>query len=198
MLKVLTIADAIGIAYMAVVSGKIDVDPDKNHATATCKQFPIIVRYAVLKPTLSIVREEPLTEIAFAFTPLNPPALPLDKPKTKVKGVGRALTSAISPVFVDFYEKHRHWLRATFGSDTTAWPPLFNFARMLRNFISHTEGRVHFDNPKAAAVTWHHLSYSPVDEGKAVMGYDIDVGDLIVLMFELSDELDRLGCSLNP
>jgi hypothetical protein len=197
MLKLLFIADALAVALLVLHRGKVNLDAEKDHATATCKQFPIILRYPVLKPTLSILHEEPLTEITFSFTPLDPPALPPTAGKRKLKGVGRSLLGAVSPVFVDFYEKHRSWMTATFGKHPD-WPPLFRFAWMLRNFISHTEGRVRFNDPNIAPVTWHQLSYSPADNGRQVIGVDIDIADLVVLMFELSDELDRRGCPLNP
>jgi hypothetical protein len=138
-----------------------------------------------------------MAEIAFAFHPNKPKPVPPGKTQTTVQGYGHYVLGAVTPVYVDFWEKHRRWIRATCGAESYKWPPLFEFARMVRNFISHHAGHVHFDNPNAPSVTWHHLRYSPADEGKLVIGTEIQLAELIILLFELGDELDKLSCPLN-
>src|SRR5262245_2264609 len=82
--KILVIADAVGLAYMAVVAVRIEANPAENYATATCKQFPIRVCYPVLEPTLSLVRQEPLTRIPITFTPLELVGMPPGKVQVTV------------------------------------------------------------------------------------------------------------------
>jgi hypothetical protein len=102
----------------------------------------------------------------------------------------------ITPIFVDLFEQHRLWLRTRYGGDANAWPSLFNFARLIRNFISHHRGHIHFDNKNAPPVSWHHVVYSPKDEGKLAVGHGADFlpADIIILLVEFSQELDRVGC----
>lgn len=194
--RVLIIIDGIGIALTALITGRL-VEAGK-YAVIGCRQFPIEIKAPVLTPTQALACGSPMTEIGFFFGPKEATVLPPGQTQTNIKGYGHPTLVAVTPIYVDFFEKHKGWLRATLGGDPNTWPPLFNFARAVRNFISHHAGHVHFDNPNAPSVTWHHLTYMPADEGKQVIGSDIDLGDLIVLLFELSDELDRLGCPLNP
>lgn len=44
-------------------------------------------------------------------------------------------------------------------------------------------------NPRP--VLWHHLNYNQALNGRQIVGYDLSVGDMLVLLFELGDELDR-------
>jgi hypothetical protein len=198
--KVTLILDSFGIGIMYALLGRVEIEESvRNSTAAQCAQFPITVRIPVVKTLRAVAQGKPLTEIRFAFLEKKPaPPLPPGKVQTTVKGHGAITLSAITPIYVDFFEKHRLWIKASFGSDAYKWSPLFNFARALRNFISHHAGHVHFDNPNAMPVNWHHLQYSPADEGKKVIAADIDIGDFIVFMFEFADELDRHGCPLNP
>ena len=50
-----------------------------------------------------------------------------------------------------------------------------------------------FPGKKSKPVSWHHLTYSTANLDDDVIGKDIDIGDLILLFFELGDEFDALG-----
>jgi hypothetical protein len=65
---------------------------------------------------------------------------------------------------------------------------------MARNWIFHHQGVVNFENPKAPPVSWHHLTYGQADRGKLAVGGDLGFAEMVILIFELSDELDRLDC----
>jgi hypothetical protein len=194
------ISNSMGIAIMFAFLGRVELDESpQNDSAAFCSQFPIVVRYPALTPIRAIAHSTPYDEMHVGFLPKEVAILqPPGKMHTEFKGYGRSVLMAITPVFVDFFEKHRAWIKSQFGGDAYVWPTIFNFARVLRNFISHHAGRVHFDNPAAGPVRWHNLEYSPSDEGKLVISADIDIGDLIILMFEIGDELDRLECPLSP
>ena len=79
----------------------------------------------------------------------------------------------------------------------TNWPPLLNFASVVRNAISH-DGKVFFQTDNPAPSQWYQLSYSYADHGKKIIGEELEFGDLLLLMFELSDELDKRNCPINP
>ena len=200
--KLILISDSVGIASIYALLGVVEPieETPRNATRAECIQFPtIVVRFPVLTALKAVVRGSPLTQFTVAFVERKPPPpLPPGRATTTLKGHGAFALSLMTPIYVDFFEKHRRWLRAQFGGDPNSWPMLFNFARALRNFISHNAGRVDFENSKAPAVSWHSLSYAYANNGSLVLGQDIDIGDLIVLLFELGDELDRLGCPPHP
>jgi hypothetical protein len=198
--NIVLIADSVGIAVMYALLGRVEpiAEIPQNDTAVQCAQFPFFVRFPVLTTLKRVAQGNPLTEMKVSFPPTGPSPLPPGKAQSTVKGHGAFALTLITPIYVDFFERHRLWIKATFGGDAYAWPPIFNFARVLRNFVSHHAGHVHFDNTNAAPVTWHNLTYSPADEGKKVLVADIDVGDLIVLLFEIGDEIDRHNCPLNP
>ncbi len=198
--KLVLIADGLGIAIMAVQSGGHFEFTGVPCTTALCGSFPVAVKFPLLMPTIAMAEGRPMTEIAFSFEPKTPQIVPPGKKANIVQDYGNSVLHALTPIYVDFFEKHRRWLKAKYpGSNANVdWPPLFNFARMIRNFISHHAGHVHFPSQNSPGVTWHHLNYSPADDGKQVLGADIHIGDLIVLFVEIGDELDRLGCPFDP
>ncbi len=198
--KVVLILDSFGIGILYALLGRVEIEESTRNSTAIqCVQFPIVIRVPIVTTLRAVAQGKPVTQIRFAFLEKKPPPpLPAGMEKTTIEGHGATTLSAITPIYVDFFEKYRSWIRAKFDGDPYTWPEPFNFARVLRNFISHHAGRVHFDNPNAKPVSWHKLQYSPADDGKKVVAADIDIGDLIILMFEFSDELDRQGCPLNP
>ena len=50
---------------------------------------------------------------------------------------------------------------------------------------------------KQKAVEWYHLKYSVNDHGRDV-SLDLCFGDFLILMFEMSDTLDKHGCPIEP
>jgi len=186
------IMDAMSIA-MSVMSGQ-GVSPDENSLLGiTCNQFQLAIYIPAIRPTRALVKGVRVETVGVSFGPK--PVKPDDVKSINTEEVGLSL---VDPIFVDFYEKHRKWIAAKYSGETQNWPPIFNFARMLRNFISHHEGRVHFDNPNASPVSWHQLSYAPRDEGRQVVGGDLYMGDILFLMYEMGAALDLAGCPLNP
>lgn len=59
-----------------------------------------------------------------------------------------------------------------------------------RNAMSH-KNVITFKNPNAGNVSWHHISYGPADNGRALIGGGMEIGDVMILLFEVSEELDR-------
>jgi hypothetical protein len=200
--KLILIADSVGIASIYALRGVVEPieETPRNATAAECIQFPtLVVRFPILTTLRATVTGSPLTELTLGVVERKPPPpLPPGRAQSTIKGHGGFALILMTPIYVDFFEKHRLWIRATFGGDPYAWPGLLNFARCLRNFISHTAGHVHFENKNAGPVRWRNLQYSPADEGRKVLAADIDIGDLILLMCELSDLLDQHNCPLSP
>ena len=89
----------------------------------------------------------------------------------------------------NYFERHRPQIEARFGNDpNSAWPGVWNFARVIRNAMSH-KGMIHFDNPKATPVSWKGLEYSPRDNGRPVLHTDLWPGDLIDMLIEMDTHL---------
>jgi hypothetical protein len=101
---------------------------------------------------------------------------------------------AISPLFVDFFETVRPWLEQN-AVDSAKWPSVLDFGRVIRNACSHG-GKLHMPKPSSRPVSWYQLHYDPSQHGKQIIGADLGFADLLILMIEMSDELDRIGCSV--
>jgi hypothetical protein len=108
------------------------------------------------------------------------------------------INNLLTPYFVDFWEKYRPWIAGNQPRSPEQWTPPLNFARMMRNWISHHRGRVNFPNPNDSGVTWEHISYYPSDKDKQAFGGDLVLGDLLLLIFEVAEALSALSCPLDP
>ena len=58
-------------------------------------------------------------------------------------------------------------------------------------------GKLNMSDLKARDVEWYQLKYGVKDDGRSIY-LDIGPGDFIILMFEMSDELDKAGCPIDP
>lgn len=95
----------------------------------------------------------------------------------------------IFPIFTEFYENHLGDIRGCFGETAVKWPPIWQFARIVRNAMAHGS-RINITNPNAAPVVWKGLSYGPAQNGREIFGVDIEVGDILMMMFLMSSALD--------
>jgi len=120
------------------------------------------------------------------------PDEPHEKPPHKSNGFRDATLSITSMLYLSLFERQVPWLTANVSTDRNKWGPIPCFGRMLRNAAAH-EGRLSMDNPNTPAVSWKHLTYGPPDNGRQILGGDLNIADLLFFMFDLSDELDRLG-----
>jgi hypothetical protein len=191
LLTLMTAFDALGIATECMKTGVLN--PTPGNVAIEAHQFGLWIKFSALKPTEAMTKTTTPTGFQFIFAKDPGKSGPQIGPT--MSGYKSTLMAITTAIYVTVYEQHRKWVRQTFGADPNAWPPLFNFARAIRNFIVHHDGKVHFDNPNAAPVTWHHLTYSPADEGKQAVGHGyVSVGDLIVLLVEYGDAFDSAGC----
>jgi hypothetical protein len=106
-------------------------------------------------------------------------------------------TKVIAPFFVEFYEDFGPWIRTHVHTEFIKWPPVWQFARIVRNAASHG-GRVGTGNPAFLPVTWHGLTYGPAQDGHKLFGADLALADILLLMLEMNDSLDQLGCPIEP
>ena len=156
------------------------------------RQFPVTVKLPEFGPIECALKQERYHVIQVRFEPKQSPA-----GNTVGLGLTREASNSIClatilPVFSTFFEDNVAWLLQNVHSVKSQWPGVIGFARVVRNAVAHG-GSIKI-NPNATPVTWHHLSYGPAENGKQIIGTDLIFGDLMILMFELSDELDRRGC----
>lgn len=109
-------------------------------------------------------------------------ALPLGVFEHFIFGLGQAMLTT-------FFERHKKSIRGTFGG-VSNWPPVWKFARVVRNAMSHG-GRVRIDD--CAQVQWHNLSYSSADNDRRVVLDDLWPADLFVFLNELQRALIHQG-----
>jgi hypothetical protein len=100
----------------------------------------------------------------------------------------------IVPHLVEFYENSRPWLDANVSGGFARWPNVWQFGRIIRNAASHNLVRI--NDPNFRPVTWYGLTYGPTPHGQSIFEADWTFADLLILMFEMNDALDQLGCRI--
>lgn len=118
--------------------------------------------------------------------PLNKlPQIPRDHKLTGMHGLGQ---TTVTSMFVDFYESHVGDVRTDHGGDPTGWPDVWNFARVIRNALSHG-GTVEVRNSNADPVSWRGLTYSSSENGQRVLFQDLAIVDIIFLMEDMNSHI---------
>ena len=123
----------------------------------------------------------------------------VEKPEKKkaysreTSGFAKVVVHFIKPIFVDFFETYKPFLEESLRGNHYNWPGVWNFGRVIRNSISHG-GEIYFKKSTAQSVSWYGLTYGPPDNGQLAVSGDLSFTDMLILMFEMDDELDRLGC----
>jgi hypothetical protein len=197
------INSAIVIAGNYLTTGTVDqYAPGASRSTIECNQLDIAVVvpiYGCFEAALLNIRPE-IIHVHFHERVQAPPggysvwAAGINHAPPSF-GLVLVVARMMTPIFGEFYESYAPWVKNKFG-DPDNWPMVWNFARIVRNAISHGE-ELEIRNPNAKTVSWYGLSYSHADNGKRIFGFqgaDLTPGDMIVLMFELSDALDEAGC----
>jgi hypothetical protein len=186
------------VIFTSVICLRFNAQNQGSPLNITCTQFPNIVVWIPDKTILPVIHQRGRpTAIAYLIDLAPQQQHPPGGSQAKVD-FASLIQHLIDPFYVSFYESHYQWIRRNCGGDAYAWPSILNFARVMRNSVVHHGGRVQFDNPNAGPVQWYHLAYSPAENGRQAVGGDLGLADILILMFEIADELDRLGCPLNP
>ena len=128
-----------------------------------------------------------------AYSPIAP-----DLNGGTIEAVRAPAEHLAAAVFSFFVEPAVDWIKRHVTSDYHRFPPIANFARVVRNALVHG-GTVNINNPNSATVSWRGRTYGHAQHGQKILntGTGLSTGHLIFLMLELSDELDALGAPLN-
>jgi hypothetical protein len=138
----------------------------------------------------SIRGQEPnRIEIEMAHDPKVP-----EPPAPRYSGFRNVLAAIISHSFVDFFRAHEAWLQDRYGTDHARWPklPITQFCRVVSNSVAHGN-KLRLKSPGSMRVEWRGVAYDFSRNGDQVLFGDLSAGDIIVLMFDVSEELDALS-----
>lgn len=101
--------------------------------------------------------------------------------------IGPLLHTMGQALGTNFFEQNVESIKRRHGDNPSGWPPVWNFARVIRNAMSHG-GKINFANPNAQTVSWKGLGYGPADNGRHVLHSDLWPGDLFDLLIEMDAE----------
>jgi hypothetical protein len=183
--NLLIVISSVGIASTYVVEGKVDLTTI-SFVTLECHQYPTEIRIPFVGPLEIALKNLEPDGIEIDFVAKTTPTKTF---AVKSSGFKKVIGSVIGSLLSDFYEANKDWLKGNVSTDPYNWPPVWNFARIVRNAVAH-DGAIYFKSPTAAPVKWYNLQYSPADNTKSVLY--MSAGDLIALMFEMSNELEKL------
>lgn len=182
---------ALGIATLTRL-GKNTTFELGDHTTVECLQARAGISIPIYGPFERALHNKQHTEIElevvkpYQVSPLVELLAPRGGPVLR-----HVILRTISSVFVEFFESSHDWLRANIGHRTT-WPATIQFGWAVRNAIAHG-AKVSFTNAKDRPVSWYGLSYGSDQNGHDLYS-DFVFGDFLLLMIEMSDELDALNC----
>ncbi len=184
--NLLILTTSITTAVHWIKNRTVNFEPG-DYLSVASNQFDIEIQLPVYGP-LEAAQENSIPDVIhLTFAPKDPPE------GDRTPGFADPIMYAITPVFVNFYENSKPWLDANISTDPQQWPAIWNFGRVIRNATAH-KGKLNFTNPSAPPVSWYHLTYGPPDNGREIIGVELSFADILILMVEMSDELDRLGC----
>jgi len=125
------------------------------------------------------------SQLRFDVKPVTIPAnqnLPLGVFEKPLYAIGQSM-------FINYFERYRPTIGNTYGAKKPyKWPAEWNFARVVRNAISHN-GMINFESQSSKPVSWKGLVYDPKDNGKRIIFTDLWMADLIYLMLEMDSYL---------
>lgn len=185
------VLDAIFIA--GEVALRQNHAPHGSRYSLACSRFPLQVIIPISGPFYLAMLKNPVPTIyPITFEKYQPEPQGHTAPQLRTINV-----TVFCAFFVMFYERYRPWLQIQFGREVRDWPELFRFCWAIRNAAAHHEAHINFTNPTCKPVSWEGLTYSPLDNGKTIFGpNDLSVGDIFILLLEMSDELDELGAPI--
>lgn len=146
---------------------------------------PLSRRRLIVKPydlTMSMVNNHWPSIVEFKTQAITP-IISRQPPRWGV--IERFLFGLSQSLVGNFFEEHRSEIDAHYGG-LASWPPVWNFARVIRNAMSHA-GKLTIKDK--TSVSWKGLSYTSADTGREIINYDIYSGDFFYLIKEMEAAL---------
>lgn len=187
---IVTVTSALGLA-IHYVRPHFDRIKSGDYMTLSSRMFELEVRLPLYDPmeaaAANVVAEGIYLEIGRQS---EQPSYEL-----AIGVLSDTLNRLIASSFATFFEEHKDWLDVHHGSDGAKWPATLDFARVVRNSAAHNL-KLTFRTQTSRKVMWQNISYTPADHGRQAIGPDLAAADVIFLMMDSSEELDRLGCPI--
>jgi len=101
-------------------------------------------------------------------------------------------SQTVGASFVNYYESISSVINDKYGSDSSDWPNVLNFARQVRNGFSHG-GTFEIRNPDADTIHWREWSLNFESNGTPVLFGESSLapGDIVWLMEDVDDCLSE-------
>jgi hypothetical protein len=192
MFNLSVLISAISIASVGIKHGQVNLK-ENDLAGFESRQFPRNFSVHVGGPTaLALAGTEPECLDVYLGKVEN---WRNDVPYVS-NGFANACLYAINPIFVEYFEVYKPWLVEKISVDPYQWPSPWTFAWLVRNSIVHNRGQIAWDKPGRQPIAWHNLTYSQSDNRRRIIGPDLTVADLAILLLEMNEALDPLGCPI--
>jgi hypothetical protein len=199
--SMLIMFESVTIAVNYLAHGDAKFKPGAS-AVFACQQAPLEISVPVCGPLTAAMNNQFPDGIQIQFEHRRTQALTdwasgLGKTPPEIFGFVAVTANLVAPYFVEFYEAYTQFIYDKYGK-TELYPPLWRFARVVRNGISHGF-KISIERAKDAPVSWYGLTYAYKDNGRAFIGVphpDMTTGDLLLLMFQMNDLLDEEGVPL--
>lgn len=176
--------------HLHIVLSAANAKPPHPHSDTPCKTYKDRIRHPIPQMPASLFGHQ-ITELHFTSVRDHPPyrGKPGTVTSSKTSGaLSRQLTGSIAAVYLD---RVIEWYKNEVSTDYGSWPQTLNFSRIVRNAIVHS-GTVNIKSRTSPAVNWRGVQLSHKNFGEEIYSILYD-GDLILLLFDLEDELDSLG-----
>lgn len=112
-----------------------------------------------------------------------------DVKKYENHGFKKLAATNISFAFISYYESQIEHIKSKFGKGSESWPEVWNFARIVRNALSHN-GQIHIKNVSASSVSWSGFTYGYPNNGRSIVFSDLGFVEFILLMEDMDSYLN--------
>ena len=184
------ICGSVSAAFAFKVTGNADYAAECGFQSL---QFDRYVMLPVLDPIGQLLEKNEVPD-RFKFRLDEQP-----KPETAPTGpspLEKVFLNVILHFFVEFFEKNKSWIKSKFGQHHKFWPPTWQFAKVVRDAASH-DGAIKITDQAFVPVSWHNLTYGLDQNGRQIFGVDLSLADILILMIEMSETLDKAGCPVS-
>lgn len=154
--------------------------PEDHYATFEGRLCDVTLRWKPHLVTFSAVMNCMPYEISFEQYEVAPD---LTDDPVNLGALEHFIFGLCQMMLISYFEIHRPTVEARYGSINN-WPAVWQFARMVRNAMSHGN-KINITDGKSA--TWKGLTYSSADQGRPVINFDLLPGDLFLMLRELED-----------
>jgi hypothetical protein len=186
----LIIISALGHGASILIGGTTHTHPKPAFRTAT--RWPDLAFGLPMRGPLEMALQDRQPDLIEIGVLTNPEHItdPIKNIKIRTRGFESVMAHLMSPLFIIYFERYLEWLKANLG-DRNNWPAVLDFARVVRNAAAH--GKIDFRDPDGPEVSWRDLTYGYKDRGRVIIGTDLSIGEMLALMFETNEALDKLS-----